>query len=238
MICEKCKNDYPSTFYFATPTICKKCFEQLPIEEQNALSNLRNNFTSLQTIELRQGFGKRFLSALIDVLIVLAIVLAIYKFNGFLESYFDLFSLYREYPEEINTLQTQFIEQNKFNFLIPSFITLVYYLLEIFFAASLGKMALNLKIARTDAKPADSKTLWIRYLVKNSTSIISILWIITGLTLLNTINTLLGLVLIFGFLLILSRNKQNIQDIIAKTAVYRVQDLDEISKYEGDNLTR
>ena len=34
MKCEKCKNDFPSDYYFKTKTICTNCFNELSPEEQ------------------------------------------------------------------------------------------------------------------------------------------------------------------------------------------------------------
>jgi len=34
MQCERCKNEYPSGYYFATKTVCKDCFKKLTPEEQ------------------------------------------------------------------------------------------------------------------------------------------------------------------------------------------------------------
>lgn len=36
MKCERCGQEYPSSYYFRTKTICKECFEKLPLEEQDA----------------------------------------------------------------------------------------------------------------------------------------------------------------------------------------------------------
>lgn len=231
MICEKCHNDYPSTYYFATPTICKQCFAQLPEEEQRMLTGLSKDYTSMQSLELRVGFGKRFLAAFVDSLIILAILVVFYKFNGFFEAYSELINEFKEAGTDataIAAIQDEFFAQNKLNFLIPSILSLVYYLLEIFKGAAVGKMLLNLRIANSSGSQATTQTLLVRYLVKNVSSIIAILWVISGSMLLNTVNTIVGLVILLGFLLVLGRNRQDIQDIVARTAVFKNEDLESL----------
>lgn len=169
MICEKCHNDYPSTYYFATPTICKQCFSQLPEEEQRRLSELSTDYMAMQSLDLRVGFGKRFLSAFVDSLIILAILVVFYKFSGFFEAYFELINEFKEAGTDaaaISTIQDEFFAQNKFNFIIPSILSLVYYLFEIFKGAAPGKMLLNLKIANSNGSEATTQTLFVRYLIK------------------------------------------------------------------------
>jgi len=231
MICEKCQNDYPSTFYFATPTICKACFEKLPEEEKRRLLNLQKEFTNLQSLELRAKFGKRFLASLVDFLLVAVIILVIYKFNGFLDAYGELFQDIRNAgadAELINSLQNEFYRSNLINMAIPSFISFLYFLSEALIGISLGKYILGLKIAKSNGEVALAKQLWIRYIVKNSTGVLTLFWLMTNLSIINIINTIWGFVLFFGFFLILTQNRQNIQDIVAKTAVFKVDDLEEL----------
>ncbi len=233
MICEKCHNDYPSTYYFATPTICKQCFAQLPEEEQKRLSHLTKDYTTIQSLELRVGFGKRFLASFVDSLIIIAVLVVFYKFSGFFEAYSELITQFKEAgtdTETISAIQNEFFAQNKLNFLVPSILSLVYYIFEILKGAAVGKMLLNLRIANSNGSVATTKTLLARYLVKNSTSIIAILWVITGSMFLNTINSIVGLIILIGFFLILGKNRQDIQDIIAKTAVFRNEDLESLKE--------
>lgn len=234
--CERCGKSYPSLYYFATPTICKHCFEQLPFEEKQILQKLSDEFLTSQIFTKRVGFGKRFLSAFIDSLVIITIVIVVYKFNGFIESYLNFINEIREYATDqamITAIQNEFFRDNKWNFLYPSILSLFYYLSEALWGASLGKYVLGLKIADSNGKFASTSTLLTRYIVKNSTSIIGILWIITNISILNTLNSLVGLVILFGFLLILTRNRQDLQDIIAKTAVFRFEELPEYNNRIG-----
>ncbi|MGQ9819320.1 MAG: RDD family protein [Candidatus Kapaibacteriales bacterium] len=228
--CERCGKSYPSSYYFATPTICKHCFEKLSLEEKQTLQKLSYEFLSNQSIAMRVGFGKRFLSAFIDSLVIITIVIVVYKFNGFIETYLNFINEIREYAIDqatITALQNEFFRDNKWNFLYPSILALIYYLSEILWGVSLGKYLLGLKIANSNGSYSSSLTLLIRYIVKNSTSFIGIIWIFTNLSFLNALNSLVGLVILFGFLLILTRRRQDLQDLIAKTAVFRADELKE-----------
>ncbi len=240
MICEKCGNDYPSTYYFATPTICKKCFENLPEEEKQKLWNLKSDFTNEQSLELRAKFGKRFLAAFVDFLLISVIVLVIYKFNGFLSAYGELIQEFRAAGtdrEAIKLIQEEFFRNNAFNLVIPSIITFLYFLSEGFVGVSLGKYILGLVIAKSSGEKATPNELWVRYIVKNSSGVLNILWVLTGLSFIYTINSVWGIVLFLGFFLILSRNRQNIQDIVAKTALFKVDDLESFQNLCKDDVS-
>lgn len=240
MICEKCHNDYPSTYYFATPTICKSCFEKLPEEDKQKLSSIAQTYSSQQTIELRANFGKRFLAALVDFLILIVIILAFYKINGFIDSQIEFYKNLKEIgadPQAIKEFQDEYFHTNRFNFVFPAMLYLLYFLSEAFAGISLGKYLLGLKIANLNGEPATSSQLWTRYFVKNSGSIMSIIWGATLLSFFNLLNTILGLAIFFGFFLILGKNRQNLQDIVAKTAVFKVEIIDELEKHKNIEQT-
>ena len=40
MKCEKCGNEYPSTYFFAVPNVCKECFSKMSPEEQAKYFNV------------------------------------------------------------------------------------------------------------------------------------------------------------------------------------------------------
>lgn len=240
MICEKCNNDYPSTYYFATPTICKSCYEKLPEEEKQSLSKLVQVYSNEQTIQFRATFGKRLLAALVDTLILVVIILAVYKISGFFDSQMEYFQSLKEYatdPEALKEYQEQYLRSNRIYFAFPAILNLIYFLSEAFYGVSLGKYLLGLKIAKFNTEPAEKKQLWIRYLVKNSANIMMLFWTVTLFSFFNILNTILGLAVFFGFLLILGSNRQNLQDIIAKTAVFKTDVLDELTNFKNVSQT-
>ncbi|MCX7879690.1 MAG: RDD family protein [Ignavibacteria bacterium] len=228
MICEKCQNDYPSSYYFATPTICKVCFDSLTEEEKERLASSRNSFVSGNAIILRVGFGKRLLAGLVDSLLLFVFIFLFYNSTGFLDAYTQFFQeLLEASSDQVEQMhiQQEFFETNRLNFLFPSLISIIYFLSEAFFGVSLGKALLGIKIARADATSASPAELWIRYLIKNSANLLGILWAISLSLVLSFFQTILSFAILISFLLILGQNRQNLQDMIAKTAVFHKEDI-------------
>ena len=105
--------------------------------------------------------------------------------------------------------------------IIGGLIGLAYWAMEIFRAQSLGKMILGMKIGSvTGAVPADTGSLATRYAVKNAGSILSLLGAITGVGLISLLGGVAALVVFVGCFFALGQNRQALQDMIAKTAVY------------------
>lgn len=236
MLCEKCQNEYPSMYYFAIPTICKSCFSKLPVEEQNKLASIQKEFKIEQSIEFRVGFSKRFFASLIDMVILTVIVLLFFNLVGFFDAYLDMFQEIKEIAgdrQAIKAIQEEFFQSNAINIAFPGILYLIYFLSEAIAGVSLGKYILGIRIGNLRGEKASSKSLWIRYLVKNSSGIMIILWLVSKLSLFYLLNSILGFALFFGFFLILGRNKQNLHDFIAGTAVYMHEDLEENTHNEN-----
>ncbi|MFN3781183.1 MAG: RDD family protein, partial [Candidatus Kapaibacteriota bacterium] len=179
-------------------------------------------------------FGKRFFAAFIDMIILVAIIFLFFNLVGFFDAYSNMFEEIKDISgdrQAIKELQEEFFRSNAFNLAFPAVLYLIYFLSEAIAGVSFGKYILGLRIGNLRGEKASKKSLWVRYLVKNSGGIMSLLWLVTQLSFFNLLNSILGSTLILGFFLILSRNRQNLQDIIAKTAVYLHEDLEET----GDN---
>ncbi len=240
MLCEKCQNEYPSIYFFATPTICKRCFSKLPIEEQNKLANIQNEFKKEQSLELRVSFSKRFFASLIDMVILIVIILLFYNSVGFFDAYSNMLQEIKEIAgdrQAIKEFQEEFFRSNATNLAFPVALNLIYFLSEAIAGVSFGKYILGLRIGSLRGEKASKKSLWIRYLVKNSSGIITLLWLVLQSSFLSLLNSILVSTLYLGFFLILGRNRQNIQDIIAGTAVYMYEDLEETTD-KGDLLIK
>lgn len=104
-------------------------------------------------------------------------------------------------------------------------VMILYGLIEAFTGASPGKMILKLKIGTDDGRVAPLSTYLTRWAVKNSSAILSTLGAITGLSLLGTLGTLAGFVILVGCFMVLGASKQSVHDLAAKTAVYNRADL-------------
>ncbi len=228
MKCEKCGNEYNSQYYFATPTICKECFDKMPNEEQQRFFEEAASLNAPDPLSLRVGFGKRLAAAILDVIYLFVITTIFDLIVGYspdTESFMTDFLASMGDPEKMQALMMDFLRQNQVSYLVSFLIPAVYYLLEVFLAASLGKMTLGIKIADENMNEASSGRLWLRYFVKHSPYMIGIVWILTLFMGLTLVMSLAFVVIYLGFFLTLTRKKQDIQDLIAKTAVYHKRDV-------------
>lgn len=229
MKCEKCGNEYPSSYYFTTPTICNDCYSKLSQEEKEQLVHTLHTKTDMELQYYRVGFGLRFAAVLIDSAIVLIVTILLMKFSGFLDSATEFSNSFMDLaqsdPGAAEAMQLQFITDNISFFLFSSIFTLLYFSLEIFVGASLGKILLSIQIANSDKTPAAYGKLALRYFTKHIASIISFVWVLTLIGFLNTLSSILFLVMIIGCFFALSQKKMALHDLIAKTAVYKKDDL-------------
>ena len=96
----------------------------------------------------------------------------------------------------------------------------LYGLIEGLSGASPGKMILAIKIGTENSMSAERNTLLTRYALKTSSSIIGLLALILSVEILNTIGTVVGLIVFIGCFFALGAAKQALHDKIAHTAVY------------------
>lgn len=228
MKCEKCGNDYPSQYYFATPTICQECFKNLQAEEQQEYLNSGAGFFHTNELLYRIGFGRRLGATLLDYLILSVVIIIVFQANGFFQSYMNMISQVKDYasnPTMLQELQTQFLNENMSNFFFANILTLAYSTLEILIGASLGKLILGIQIAGADRKKASYGKLTYRWFIKGLGSFFSLAWLATGLTFLSTANQLYFFVLIVGFFFTLSQKRLAFHDMLSKTAVFRKNDV-------------
>ncbi len=227
MKCEKCGNEYPSQYYFETPTVCKECFKNMSDEEkQFHLAQPAPYF--VDELASRTGFGKRFAAALIDFLIVIIIILLVYNATGFFESATILGEQVQESATDvaaIEELTNSFMADNMSNFYFSYILILVFFSLEILIGATVGKLILGIQIADSNRRKASTTKLLTRYLIKNSASFISVIWLLTNISLINTLSTIVSIALIIGFFFVLSQKRQAFHDMLADTAVFNRHDI-------------
>lgn len=96
----------------------------------------------------------------------------------------------------------------------------LYGLIEGFTGASPGKMILAIKIGTENSMSAETNTLLIRYAIKTSASIISLIGLVIGLELLDTLSVIASVIVTIGCFFALGATKQALHDKIAHTAVY------------------
>lgn len=113
MKCEKCGNDYPSKYYFKTPTICNECFDKLNPEERKIAHEVAENNISGK---------KRYFAALgrwvvisILIVVVIAIAFTIFKFAS------KYYVIQQHSERAINNIKV-----NQLNFLTNKDIDMIY----------------------------------------------------------------------------------------------------------------
>ena len=214
MKCQKCGNDYPSQYYFATPTICTDCFRKLPPDEQQQIMNQMSQFLAQEAYPGRIGFGLRLGAYLIDLFFYSVLFFILLYLTGSWDR------LMISIPEFFTDPQSA---QDVIKTITPLSLVLsfVYYSLEIFFAASPGKMLLNIQIGNEDRTRAPIPTLAVRFVVKHVDYFFSALVIITTIEAFNFVGSFLGFVIFIGFFFVLAEKKQGFHDMLARTAVYR-----------------
>ncbi len=161
----------------------------------------------------RIGFGPRLGAALIDMVIILVImsvgtmIFGVSLFGGGLANP-DMFD-----GASVAGLSLAAI--------VLSIIPLAYMSLEVFRAATPGKMLLKLKIRAEGGAEADQNTLVKRFLVKNSAALLNILAAVTTVSVLSTLGSVVGFVIGIGCFLVLTASRQALHDRVAKTAVFK-----------------
>jgi uncharacterized RDD family membrane protein YckC len=224
MKCKKCGNEYPSQYYFATQDICQTCFEKLDdTERESELNSMR--FYNNDVIDLRIGFGRRFGAALIDIMIVTVITLIVFYFSGFYSDLSNFMTIIQDIPptqtQEIMREYMNFMDSNKVHLLLMIGLNLVYFSLEVFVGASLGKMLLGIQIMSKDREQASYLNLLVRFALKYSNSILNLVFFATMLYPVVLLNNLISIVMLIGLFFIFSSKKQTLYDMISSTAVYR-----------------
>ncbi len=164
---------------------------------------------------VREGFGIRLGAYLIDVLVMMVVVMGLV-----------MLILTGSFSVGIGGGGggTVTVDPGKVQLagIIGSLLGLGYASLEIFLGRSVGKMALGLIIRGENGTPAPVNQLVMRYLVKYSPSILSLLMYITGVGIIGHLSTAASLVILVGCFMVLGQKRQAIHDMVAKTAVFKV----------------
>ncbi|MBM2815911.1 MAG: hypothetical protein HW421_2673 [Ignavibacteria bacterium] len=226
MKCEKCGNEYPSQYFFTTPTICTECFKRLPVEEQQRL------FTQLQYMNpvdestfFRVGFGLRFGAAFIDIVLLYIVYLIALKFSG-LETHLESIDRMQLFNQAYILANMEiFYEIIRIAITAALFTFLILMIPEILLAGSIGKFILKLRIASANRTPAGYYKLIIRFLAKHAWFLVLAPAYFVKAEFLSWLFIILFLSTIVGCFYALSPKAQAFHDMLAGTAVFRTRDL-------------
>lgn len=233
MKCEKCGNEYLSQTYFATPTVCNDCFNKLTEVEKQQLIGQAYSYYPIDQYAYRIGFGRRLGAYLIDWAFVnLLFVIAFFAtglYDEFKGYFYDISDL-------MKFLQDPSLMKEFTNSILPiTFIlTFMYYSLEVVLAATPGKLILGIQIANQDRTNASLITLFARFLLKHSNSILSLLAFVLTIKAFDFVGSIVGLAFVVGCFFVLASKKQGFHDMLAKTAVFRKKEV--IENNNNDTL--
>ena len=229
MKCEKCGNDYPSQYYFATPTICKSCFEKLSNEEKQYHQSASMAMQMNDEMAMRVGFGRRAAAALIDWFIsTLLFAIAIFA-TGIFKEFKDSFMQMLTNPELMKEFQLAILP-------ISFIITFMYYSLEVVLAATPGKLILGIQIANQDRTYATTLTLFLRFIYKHLETILALLAFLTAIKPIDFTSSVVSLAIFVGFFFVLGRKRQAFHDMFAKTAVFYKTEIIEKNNVQIDTV--
>jgi uncharacterized RDD family membrane protein YckC len=177
----------------------------------------------------RIGFGPRVGAFIIDSFIIT--ILASILMALFMESTFNAF-ISGQLTEAImnNSATPQFTSQEAYDemmrvsLFIAHFSTL-YMIIEAFLGATPGKMLMGIKIGTQDGKTGDIWLYFPRFALKNGSVLLELAGRITGIGLISSIAGLLGMAVFFGCFFVLGEKRQALHDTIARTAVFRKNEL-------------
>lgn len=192
---------------------------QSPENEQEKLLQMMPNYASpVPPEEFRVGFGRRLGATILDYVFLTILLLIGMQITGLMDlvSSIDL-SLATTAPEEFEAIMNDISLK-----IVPLSlaISVIYYSMEIFFAGTLGKIILGIRIGNEKREHADMKALLIRFFIKNSNLVFSLLFLLTSAQLFSTISFVFWLIIVFGFFMVLSDKRQALHDKIAHSAVY------------------
>jgi uncharacterized RDD family membrane protein YckC len=189
--------------------------------QQNNYDDYRNmvpNYSEsreFEELQLRVGFGRRLGAYLLDIIIV-GIITSIVTVSSMDLSAIESMTN----PLEIINNPDLLKDMVGDSVIWTSLIGLVYYLSEVFIAASPGKLMLGIAIGDQSRFTANKQQLLVRYLIKYSSTVFSFLFAITGVFAFSLTGTLVGIVVFIGFFFVLGMKKQGFHDMLAKTAVF------------------
>ena len=181
-------------------------------EEQQKYLNMMPDYSYTNPYEYRVGFGRRLGAYLLDAVIFTLLFMILLLVTG------DI--------KELMAISANAFDMDKINeaaeMIAPKvlLLSLIYYSLEAFIGATLGKLTLGIKIGTEDRRHAGLAQLITRFAIKNISTLLGLINLLVLLSFLDFISSLLSWIVIIGCFFVLGQKRQSFHDMIAKTAVY------------------
>jgi len=180
----------------------------------------------------RVGFGPRFAAMLLDSVFLVCIIFGICNLvisaglgDFFSNKTIGMLNLDEDIFEEMEKSLGDFFTTYLVMIALSNSTGLLYSLIEAMTGASPGKMILGLQIAYEDSSEGDMNLYMKRWVLKNLSGILGLLYITFGILILNSIGGFVSILFITGCFFVLSDRKQGFHDIMTKSAVFRKADL-------------
>jgi len=179
-------------------------------------------------MERRIGFGRRLGAYLIDIVFIIgsSFILAS-LFGDFFERFVDFSKVTDEQLAQMDALPGNFGDIMLTIGAAAGIFAFLYNLVEGLLGYTVGKLMLGIQIGNQDGTPADTGKLMLRFAIKNSSSIIGLIGMAAMVSLINSIGSAIGIVVIIGCFFALGEKKLALHDLIAKTAVFRKSELED-----------
>jgi len=174
-------------------------------------------------MENRIGFGRRLGAYVIDFVIILG--LAFILSNLLSEFLWNFVNVSDEEYDQVSKIYGNFTDTMLTISVSATLLGFLYNLLEGFTGYTLGKLMLGIQIGNQDGTFAAQNKLMLRYAIKNIGTIIGLIAIAISIKLVGTVGNILGFVIVIGCFFTLGENKLALHDMVAKTAVYRKNEL-------------
>lgn len=180
--------------------------------------------------EKRVGFGKRLGAVIIDGIIVLLLSVIIgLALSSTIDPFVDelVTKQLEEMPSgtELPEFMSSFMHYSVLFGVVGGAIGLVYSLMELLTGASVGKMILGIVIAHENGKRGNITVWSIRWILKQSSGILSFIGTVLAMKMLSNISGLIGLAYLVGCFFVLGAKRQALHDMISKTAVFEKEDI-------------
>ncbi len=179
-------------------------------------SQMMPDYSYYDPYAIRVSFGRRLGAYLIDYLIYSLILMILLFATG---KFDEILSISNNGSLDLNAM----LEISNSITPLALALSLIYYSLEAFIGATLGKLTLGIKIASVDQTPAPLSKLLIRYFVKNISTVLATLGLLVSLF--SSIGSILGIIVFIGFFFILGKKRQGFHDMIAGTTVFYNEDI-------------
>ncbi len=185
----------------------------------------------MEFIEKRRvGFGPRLVAFVIDsffIAVLASILMSAFMgptFTAFIKGQLTETYLGAQAIKDSISSREAYDGIMRISLFIAHFSTL-YMITEAFWGASPGKMLLGLKIGTQDGLKGDIWVYFPRFALKNSSVLLDLLSRLTHIAFISSLAGFVGMVIFTGCFFALGIRKQALHDTIARTAVFRKEDL-------------